>query len=179
MTGETALVDGDWAERNLDTPGVVFVETGNEDTEYRKGHLPGAVWIGWDEFQDDVRLGVVGPDEFAGLMSAKGIGEDDTVVLCSASAGLLAALAYWYFTLHGHRSVRLLDGGRRKWESEDRPLSPEVTGRPATEYRVRVPDPSVRATRDDVLAAIGTGNILDVRTPQEYAGAIFAPGFAG
>jgi thiosulfate/3-mercaptopyruvate sulfurtransferase len=179
MGRDSALVSGEWAERNLNTPGVVFIETGNEDTDYRKGHVPGTVWIGWEKFQDDLRLGVIDGDAFAELMSANGIREDDTIVVYSANANLLAALTYWYLTLYGHRSVRLLDGGRRKWELDGRPLSQDVPDRPVTGYRVDRPDPSVRATRDDVLAAIGVENILDVRTPEEYSGQIFAPGFAG
>ena len=179
MGRDNALVDGDWAERHLGTPGVVFVETGNEDTEYVKGHPPGAVWIGWDEFQDDLRLGVIGPEKFGDLLSAKGISPDDAVVLYSGASNLLAALTYWYFTLYGHKEVRLLDGGRTRWELDDRPLSTDVSLRPVTDYRVGKPDLSVRATRDDVLAAIGVENILDVRTPEEYSGQIFAPGFAG
>lgn len=179
MDRESALVTGDWAERHLGTDGVVFVETGNDDTEYRKGHLPGAVWIDWSEFQDRLRLGVIDREAFEALMRSKGIGDRDTVVLHSGNANMLAAQTYWYFTLHGHRSVRLLDGGRRKWEAEGRPLSAEVPARPATDYRAAAPDPSVRATRDDVLAGLGSRNILDVRTPEEYAGRVFAPGFAG
>ncbi|HEY0165626.1 MAG TPA: sulfurtransferase [Jatrophihabitans sp.] len=179
MERDLALVDGDWVERHLNVPGVVLVETGNEDTEYVKGHPPGALWIGWEEFQDDLRLGVLGPDRFSDLLSAKGIGQDDTVVLYSSTNNLLAALAYWYFTLYGHRSVRLLDGGRTRWELDNRSLSTEVPSRPPTSYRVAALELSVRATRDDVLAAIGSENILDVRAPEEYSGQIFAPGFAG
>ena len=176
---QATLVDGDWAEHHLGTPGVVFVETGNSDVEYGKGHLPGAVWIGWDEFQDDLGLGVAGSERFGEVLSAHGITPDDTLVLYSSNANLLAALAYWYLTLHGHRSVRLLDGGRRKWELEDRPLSTCVPDRQATRYTVTGGNTAVRATRDDVLAALGRQNILDVRTSEEYSGAIFAPGFAG
>lgn len=116
MGRESALVGRDWAERNLDTPGVVFVETSNSDAEYQKGHLPGTVWIGWDEFQDDLGLGVIGHEKFGDLLSAKGISNDDTVVIYSSTANLLAARTYWYFRLYGHEAVRLLDGGRRKWE---------------------------------------------------------------
>jgi thiosulfate/3-mercaptopyruvate sulfurtransferase len=179
MSRESALVTGDWAERHLGTQGVVLVETGNDDTEYRKGHPPGAVFINWSEFQDDLRLGVIGREAFERLMRSKGIAEDDTVVLYSVNANLLAALAYWYFTLYGHRSLRLLDGGRRKWEADGRPLSTQTTHRTPTTYRAAEPDPSVRALRDDVLAGIGQRNIIDVRTPEEYAGRTFAPGFAG
>jgi thiosulfate/3-mercaptopyruvate sulfurtransferase len=179
MDHTSALVDGEWAERHLDTPGVVFVETGNSDDEYQKGHVPGTVWIGWDEFQDDTTLGVIGPEKFARLLSANGIANDDDVVIYSVNANLLAALAYWYFTLYGHESVRLLDGDRRKWELDGRPLSTEISARPLTSYRVREMKPSVRAMRDDVLAAIGNQNIIDVRTAEEFTGQIFAPGFAG
>jgi thiosulfate/3-mercaptopyruvate sulfurtransferase len=179
MDRTSALVDGEWAERHLDKPGVVFVETGNDDEEYLKGHVPGTVWIGWDEFQDDLTLGVIGPEKFAQLLSAKGIGNDDDVVIYSANANLLAALTYWYFTLYGHESVKLLDGDRRKWELDGRPLSAEIPVRPLTRYRVQEPKPSVRAMRDDVLAAVGNQNIIDVRTVEEFTGLIFAPGFAG
>jgi thiosulfate/3-mercaptopyruvate sulfurtransferase len=179
MARADALVSGEWAEHHLGEPGLVFVETGNSDEEYRKGHVPGTVWIDWQEFQDELTLGLIGPEKFGELLSAKGIGNDDTVVVYSGNANLLAALAYWYLTYYGHRRVRLLDGGRRKWEADDRPLSTDEPARPRTEYRVAGPDSSVRATRDDVLAAIGRRHLVDVRTPQEYAGQIFAPGFAG
>lgn len=179
MSREAALVTADWAQSHLDTPGVVFVETGNDDVRYLKGHVPGAVWIGWDEFQDQLRLGVIGRENFEKLMSTKGISNTDTVVVYSADGNLLAALTYWYFTLYGHESVRLLDGGRGKWETDKRPLATTAPGRDTTTYRAMEPNMSVRATRDDVLAGIGSMNILDVRAPEEYSGQIFAPGFAG
>ncbi|MEU1878556.1 sulfurtransferase [Streptosporangium sp. NPDC020072] len=179
MERESVLVSAEWAQNHLETPGVVFVDTGNDDVRYLKSHVPGAVWVGWDEFQDDLRLGVVGQERFEELMSAKGIGDDDTVVVYSSNANLLAALTYWYFKLYGHRDVRMLDGGFDKWERDGRRLGSAAPVRPATSYRAQPPDMSVRATRDDVIAAIGRKNIVDVRTPEEYSGEIFAPGFAG
>ncbi|MEU5212538.1 sulfurtransferase [Streptomyces sp. NPDC020742] len=179
MGRASALVSGEWAERHLGSEHVVFVETGNEDADYRKGHLPGAVWMGWDAFQDGLRLGVVDRAAFERLLSETGIATEDTVVLYSANANLLAALVYWYFRLHGHPSVRLLDGGRRAWERDGRPLTAQTPPRPATRYRAGPPDHSVRALRDDVLAALGHRNIIDVRTPEEFSGQLFAPGFAG
>ncbi|QSY48587.1 MULTISPECIES: sulfurtransferase [Streptomyces] len=179
MGRNSALVTGEWAESRLGTEGVVFVETGNENTQYLEGHIPGAVWMGWREFQDDPGLGVIGREKFERLLRAKGIGEDDTVVIHSSMSNLFAALVHWYFTLYGHRSVKLLDGGRRKWELDARPLTRDVPHRPPTRYRAAGPDASVRATRDDVIAAIGHRNIVDVRTPEEFTGRIFAPGFAG
>jgi thiosulfate/3-mercaptopyruvate sulfurtransferase len=179
MSRASTLVSADWAEAHLNTPGVVFVETGNEDTEFVKGHIPGAIWIGWEEFQDELTLGVIGPEKFGKLLSEHGISNDDTVVVYSWNANLLAALTYWYFVLYGHQSVRLLDGGRRKWELDGRPQTQDMVSRPPTRYRAKEPDPAVRATRDEVIAAIGTKNLLDVRTPAEFSGKIFAPGFAG
>ncbi|MFC8510986.1 sulfurtransferase [Streptomyces sp. NPDC057411] len=179
MARESVLVTGEWATAHLGEPGLVFVETGNSDADYRKGHVPGAVWIGWDEFQDRVRLGVVDRGAFEELLGAKGIGDDDTVVLYSPNSNMLAALAFWYFRLYGHRSLKLIDGGREKWQRDGHPLTAEETVRAATRYHAEEPDGSVRATRDDVLAAIGAKNLIDVRTPDEYAGRVFAPGFAG
>lgn len=179
MARESAIVTGAWATAHLGDPGTVFVETGNSDADYHKGHIPGTVWIGWDEFQDKLRLGVIDRGAFEELLSAKGIGNDDTVVVYSVNSNLLAALTLWYFRLYGHRSVKLLDGGREKWQRDGLPLTAEETVRPVADYRAAEPDTSIRATRDDVLAAIGTKNLLDVRTPDEYAGRIFAPGFAG
>ncbi|MCX5403904.1 sulfurtransferase [Streptomyces sp. NBC_00335] len=179
MARASAVVTGEWAAAHLTDPGTVFVETGNSDADFQKGHVPGAVWIGWDEFQDAIRLGVIDRGAFEELLSAKGIGNEDTVVVYSVNSNLLAALTLWYFRLYGHRSVRLLDGGREKWQRDGRPLTSDETVRPATGYRAEEPDTSIRATRDDVLAAIGAKNLLDVRTPDEYAGRIFAPGFAG
>ncbi|MFC3961600.1 sulfurtransferase [Nocardia jiangsuensis] len=174
-----ALVSGSWAEDNLGTPGLVFIETGNEQADYLHGHVPGAVWIGWSEFQDDPTLGLIEPHKFADLLSAKGISNDDTVVIYSVASNLLAALVYWYFTYYGHRSVKLLDGGRRKWMLDKRPLSTDTLAPDPAVYHVPAPDPSVRAGRDEVLAAIGAASIVDVRTPEEYSGLLLAPAFAG
>ncbi|MTD57457.1 sulfurtransferase [Amycolatopsis pithecellobii] len=179
MTRQSALATPQWCERHFDTPGIVFVETGSRDTEYRNGHIPGAVWIGSQEFQDHLRLGVIGGEKFEKLVGAKGIGNDDTVVLYSGAENMFAAQVYWYFKLYGHASVKLLDGGRSQWERDGRPLVVEVPNRTPTVYLAQKTDRAIRATRDDVLAAIGTKNLIDVRAPEEYRGEIFAPGSAG
>lgn len=179
MSRESTLVTGEWAENHLNTSEIVFIETGNENTEYLKGHIPGAVWIGWNEFQDQVKLGVIGREKFEELLCAKGISNDDVIVIYSQNCNMLSALVYWYFTLYSHQSVKLLDGGRRKWELDARPLSQKSAKRPTTSYYAKGPDSSIRAMRDEVVAAIGNRNLLDVRTSAEFAGEIFAPGFAG
>jgi thiosulfate/3-mercaptopyruvate sulfurtransferase len=176
MTRADVLVSADWAEQNLNTPGVVFVEV-DEDTEaYDGGHLDGAVKLDWKtDLQDPVRRDFVNKAQFEKLLSAKGIANEDTVVLYGGNNNWFAAYAYWYFKVYGHEDVKLLDGGRKKWELDGRALSKEPVQRPATGYRAKDPDTSIRAFRDEVIAAIGTANLVDVRSPDEFSGKLFAP----
>lgn len=176
MSRDTALVSADWAEKNLDTPGVVFVEVDEDTSAYDTGHLPGAIKLDWKtDLQDQVRRDFVNKDQFAALLSERGIANGDTVILYGGNNNWFAAYAYWYFALYGHREVRLLDGGRKKWELDARPLAKEVVSRPATRYVAQEPDNTIRAFRDEVVAAIGTKNLVDVRSPDEYAGRLLAP----
>jgi len=96
-------------------------------------------------------------------------------VLYGGNNNWFAAYAYWYFKLYGHQDVKLVDGGRKKWELDSRPLSTDVVERPATQYRAAEPDTSIRAFRDEVVAAIGQQNLVDVRSPDEFAGKLVAP----
>lgn len=176
MSRETALVTAEWAEKNLDTAGVVFVEVDEDTTAYDVGHLPGAVKLDWKtELQDPVRRDFIDRSQFETLLSTKGIGNDDTVILYGGNNNWFAAYAYWYFKLYGHREVRLLDGGRKKWELDSRTLVTEVPRRPTTSYTAAEQDRSIRAFRDEVVAAIGAKNLVDVRSPDEYAGRLLAP----
>jgi len=176
MSRDTALVSADWAEKNIGAEGVVFVEVDEDTTAYDGGHIPGAVKINWKtELQDPVRRDFVNKAQFDELASAKGIGNDDLVVLYGGNNNWFAAYAYWYFKLYGHDKVVLLDGGRKKWELDNRPLSTDEVTRPATTYHAKEQDRSIRAWRDDVLAAIGSSNLVDVRSPDEYAGRLLAP----
>jgi thiosulfate/3-mercaptopyruvate sulfurtransferase len=176
MSRSDVLVTADWAQENLSTPGIVFVEVDEDTSAYDKGHLPGAVRLDWrSDLQDPVRRDLVDRAGFEALLSARGIGNGDTVVLYGGNNNWFAAYAYWYFTLYGHRDVRLLDGGRKKWELDSRPLSTDVVDREPTRYVAQEPDPSIRAFRDDVLAAIGTANLVDVRSPDEFSGRLLAP----
>ncbi|GGK82579.1 sulfurtransferase [Mangrovihabitans endophyticus] len=176
MSRETALVSADWAEKNLEAPGVVFVEVDEDTSAYDGGHIPGAVKIDWKkDLQDPVRRDFLNQEQFSRLLSERGIGNDDTVVLYGGNNNWFAAYAYWYFKLYGHGDVKLLDGGRKKWELDARPYSTQVPSRPATSYAAKAPDTSLRAFRDEVVAAIGAKNLVDVRSPDEFAGRLLAP----
>jgi thiosulfate/3-mercaptopyruvate sulfurtransferase len=170
------LVDADWVEAHLDDPGVVIVEVDEDTTAYGKGHIRGAVKLDWkQDLQDPVRRDFVDRTGFEGLLSSRGIGNDDTVVLYGGNNNWFAAYAYWYFRLYGHRDVRLLDGGRKKWELDSRELVTATAQRPATSYRASEQDRSIRALRDEVVAGIGKHNLIDVRSPDEFTGRLLAP----
>jgi thiosulfate/3-mercaptopyruvate sulfurtransferase len=176
MSRQDVLVTADWAEKNLGTEGIVFLEVDEDTAAYDGGHLPGAVKINWTtELQDQVRRDIVDRDQFAALLSAKGVSNDDTVVLYGGNNNWFAAYAYWQFKLYGHGDVKLLDGGRKKWELDGRTLTTETADRPATTYTAQAPDTSIRAFRDEVVAAIGQKNLVDVRSPDEFTGKLLAP----
>ena len=176
MSRHDVLVDADWAEAHLTEPKIVFVEVDEDVSAYDGGHLSGAVRMDWTkELQDPVARDLIDKAGFEKLLSAKGIGNDDTVVLYGGNNNWFAAYAYWYFKLYGHGDVKLLDGGRKKWELDGRELVKDVTVRPATSYTAKDQDLSIRAFRDEVVAAIGAKNLVDVRSPDEFSGKIMAP----
>ncbi|GAB3994529.1 sulfurtransferase [Glycomyces albus] len=176
MAREDVLVTADWAEENLDTPGVVFVEVDEDTSAYDTGHIKGAVKIDWkDDLQDPIRRDFVNQEQFSALLGERGIANDDTVVLYGGNNNWFAAYAYWYFKLYGHQDVKLLDGGRKKWELDAREVTTEVPKREATTYVAQPLNWDLRAKRDEVEAAIGAKNLIDVRSPDEYAGRLLAP----
>ena len=176
MARSDVLVSADWAESNLDTPSVVLVEVDEDTSAYADGHIAGAIRLDWrTDLQDPVKRDFVDTQQFSKLLSERGVGNDDTVVLYGGNNNWFAAYAYWYFKLYGHEDVRLLDGGRKKWELDGRPLSTATVSRPATSYLAKTPDDSIRAYRDEVIAAIGEKNLVDVRSPDEFSGKILAP----
>jgi thiosulfate/3-mercaptopyruvate sulfurtransferase len=154
----------------------VLVEVDEDTSAYEKGHIRGAVRIDWrTELQDPVRRDFVDQTGFEALLSAKGIANDDLVVLYGGNNNWFAAYAYWYFRLYGHQKVQLLDGGRKKWELESRELVTAVPERPTTQYVAKEQDASIRAFRDEVVDAISSKNLVDVRSPDEFSGKLLAP----
>jgi thiosulfate/3-mercaptopyruvate sulfurtransferase len=176
MSRSDVLVDAEWAEAHGGDPGVVLVEVDEDTSAYDKGHIRHAVKLDWKaDLQDPVRRDFVDRAGFEALLSQRGISNDDTVVLYGGNNNWFAAYAYWYFKLYGHGDVKLLDGGRKKWELESRELVTEVPQRPETAYRAQEQDTSIRAFRDEVVAAIGQRNLVDVRSPDEFSGRLLAP----
>ena len=175
-TREQVLVDADWVEGHLDDPKIVLVEVDEDTAAYDKNHIKGAVRLDWKkDLQDPVRRDFVSKEQFEALLSERGIGNEDTVVLYGGNNNWFAAYAYWYFKLYGHDAVKLLDGGRKKWELDSRELVDEAVQRPSTTYTAKDQDRSIRAFRDEVEAAIGQQNLVDVRSPDEFAGRLAAP----
>jgi thiosulfate/3-mercaptopyruvate sulfurtransferase len=176
MSRADVLVDADWAEAHLDDPKIVFVEVDEDVSAYDGGHIKNAVRLDWtQELQQPEARDIIDRDDFSKLLSAKGISNDDTVVLYGGNNNWFAAYAYWQFKLYGHAQVKLLDGGRKKWELDGRELVKDAPERATTSYVAKDADLSIRAFRDEVVASIGAKNLVDVRSPDEFSGKIKAP----
>lgn len=176
MSREKTLVSTDWALENLKNPSVVFVEVDEDTTLYEGGHIESAITFHWrDDLQDGLIRDLISKEKFEALLSKNGISNDATVVLYGGNNNWFATYAFWYFKIYGHQDVRLLDGGRKLWELKGLPLVTEVPTRTATRYVASERDNSIRAYRDEVIAAIGTQNIVDVRSPAEFSGELAAP----
>jgi len=165
------LVSTDWLRANLGTPGLVVVESDEDVLLYETGHIPGAVKIDWHtDLNDQVERDYIDGSQFAALVGSKGIGRDTTVVIYGDKNNWWAAYALWVFTLFGHDDVRLLDGGRAKWEAEGGEYVTKTSTPVAVAYPVVVrDDSSIRAYKDDVLAHFGNP-LIDVRSPEEFSG---------
>lgn len=171
-----ALVDAEWLFAHQDDANVVIIEVDEDTAIYDTNHIRNAIRLDWKkDLQDPVRRDFVDQEQFSALLSVRGVKNDDIVVLYGGNNNWFAAYAYWYFKLYGHEQVRLLDGGRKKWELDGRELVADVPARTATTYVAQPQDLSLRAFRDDVVKAIGSQNLVDVRSPDEYAGRLLAP----
>ncbi|WP_165064027.1 sulfurtransferase [Marisediminicola senii] len=165
------LVTTEWLASKLGTPGLVVVESDEDVLLYETGHIPGAVKIDWHtDLNDPVERDYIDGAAFAGLLGSRGISRDSTVVIYGDKNNWWAAYALWVFTLFGHADVRLLDGGRAKWEAEGREYTTERTEAVRVDYPVVERDDSgIRAFKDDVLAHLGKP-LIDVRSPEEFSG---------
>lgn len=172
-----ALVSTDWLAERLDDPAVRVVDVDEDTDAYRRGHIPGAV--GWDwnaDLHHPVRRDYLGAEGLTDLLEAAGVNDGTTVVLYGGNDNWFAAYAYWLLSHRGFGSLRLLDGGRGKWEAEGRPLTREEPDLP--DGNLSLPDDgsgALRAFRDDVLDGLGEVRFVDVRSPEEYRGEKLAP----
>lgn len=172
------LVDTEWVAQHLNDPKVRFVEVDVDIAAYESGHIPGAVGWHWkEELETPVRRNVASREQIEELLSRSGIGPDTTIVLYGDSSNWFAAYAFWLLKYHGHTDVRLLNGGRQKWQAEGRPTVTERPTYPRVAYTANGPDPSIRALRDFILPRVGQPDValVDVRSPEEYKGELLAP----
>ena len=173
-----ALVDTDWLEQNLDSSDVAIVEVDEDTSAYEKGHIANAIAINWEtELHDQPRREFVSSEQLAKLLGEKGISNDQTIILYSGNNNWFAAYAYWLFKYRGVDNVKLLNGGRKKWELESRLLNQEDPGRSSTTFQIGAENPDIRIFREEVLerAKSGTGAWVDVRSPEEFRGELLAP----
>ena len=176
MTRKTSLVSADWVAENINNKSVAIIEVDEDTTLYDIGHIENAIRFHWrDDLQDGLIRDLISKDKFEALLSKFGISNDTTVILYGGNNNWFATYAFWYFKVYGHQDVRLLDGGRKRWELDARPLVTAVPSRTATRYVAKDRDNSIRAFRDEVIAEIGKSNIVDVRSPQEFSGELAAP----
>jgi len=176
MSRETSLVSADWVQENLKSPNIVIVEVDEDTTLYDQGHIEGAIRFHWrDDLQDGLIRDLISKEKFEALLSKSGISNDTTVILYGGNNNWFATYAFWYFKVYGHQDVRLIDGGRKRWELDGRPFVTEVPVAKVAKYVAKERDNAIRAYRDEVIAAIGTKNIVDVRSPAEFSGELAAP----
>ncbi len=174
------LVSTDWVAQHLNDKSIRIVESDEDVLLYDLGHVPGSVMIDWHtDLQDATMRDFITSAQFAALMSRLGIDNDTTVVFYGDKNNWWAAYAYWFFRYNGHKNLKIMNGGRKKWTDEKRELSKDVPKNAATTYKAQPRDPSIRAYREDVLGHIGykgrekTGEgkpLVDVRSPGEYSG---------
>ena len=173
-----SLVSTDWVAEHLNEPKVRIVEVDVDTTSYDKGHIRNAMGWNWQtDLNDRVRRDIIDPRSFAELNRNAGISNDDTVILYGDNNNWFAAWALWQYKYHGHKDVRLMNGGRRKWELEKREFDTDKPSFPKSSYRIPAADESIRAYRRDVEDILGGGtiNLVDVRSPDEFTGKIIAP----
>jgi len=173
-----SLVETDWLEEHVDDPTVRVIEVDEDTTAYEKGHIRGAVGWNWStDLHAKVGRDYVGQEELSDLLSRAGVGQDTTVVLYGGNNNWFAAYAYWILKLRGFDGVKLLNGGRKKWELESRELTQDVPTHEPTGLRISGRErPEIRALRDEVISKVGSGaGLVDVRSPEEFRGEKLAP----
>jgi thiosulfate/3-mercaptopyruvate sulfurtransferase len=173
-----SLVETDWLEAHANDQNVRVVEVDEDTTAYDKGHIRGAAGWNWNtDLHTKVGRDYIGRDELSDLLSRAGVADDTTVVLYGGNNNWFAAYAYWILKLRGFDNVKLLNGGRKRWELESRELTQDVPNPKPTSLRIAGAErPEIRALRDEVLSQVGGAvELVDVRSPEEFRGEKLAP----
>lgn len=172
------VVDTAWVAAHHGDSSVCIAEVDVDTSAYQEGHVPDAIGWAWDsQLCDTVRRDILSKEQFEELMSASGITPETTVVIYGDNNNWFAAWALWQMKIYGHKDVRLMNGGRKKWLADGRELSTDAPVRKRTTYKAAAPDLSLRAFLPAVQSAsqARTASLVDVRSPQEYTGEILAP----
>jgi thiosulfate/3-mercaptopyruvate sulfurtransferase len=172
------LVDTDWLEQHVDDADIAIVEVDEDVTAYEKGHIKNAIAINWEtELHEHPRRDFVSAEALAKLLGEKGISNDQTIILYSGNNNWFATYAYWLLKYRGVENVKLLNGGRKKWELESRELTQDLPDRQPTTFQVGEERPELRIFRDEVLQRVKQGDQawVDVRSPEEFRGELLAP----
>jgi len=171
------LVEPEWLEEHLNDDSIRIVEVDENPDLYREAHIPGAIGFDWKrDLQDQVKRDFLSHQEFGKLFGSRGISNQHQIILYGDRNNWFAAYTYWYLKYYGHDNVKLLNGPRERWISEDRPTSTEVPSYPTATFEARPGDETIRARRDEVLAAIeDSKQLVDVRSPQEFSGELISP----
>lgn len=174
------LVETQWVAEHLDDPQVRVVESDEDALLYESGHLPGAVKVDWfTTLQHPLRRDFLTKETFEKVCSELGIANDTTVIFYGDKSNWFATYALWLFRYYGHEPLKIMNGGRAKWEQEGRPLTRQAPNYPKTAYRAKDPNPSIRAFREEVFDHVQAGKpLVDVRSPKEYSGELLhMPGY--
>ena len=172
-----ALVETDWLEERIDDPNIRIIEVDEDTSAYEKGHIRNAVgWNWFTDLHDTPRREYVGQEGLTNLLQQAGVAPDTTVVLYGGNNNWFAAYAYWVMRYLGFDNVKLLNGGRKKWELEGKEMVQDAPSFERTDFQISGPvRGEIRALRDEVLAKIGQVRLVDVRSPEEYRGEKLAP----
>jgi thiosulfate/3-mercaptopyruvate sulfurtransferase len=167
------LVETDWVAENLNNPNVRLIEADEDVLLYETGHIPGAVKLDWHvDVQNPVTRDFIDQQAFEQLMRRYGIDNDTTIVLYGDRNNWYAAYSYWLFSMYGLTNMKIMNGGRQKWEAEGRPLTKEVPHYKPSSFQAQPINEAIRAFREDVLSGLNNPErrLIDVRSPQEYTG---------
>ena len=172
------LVDTKWVADHLDDRTVKIVEVDVDTSAYDTGHIKGAIGLDWrKDLQARPIRDLLSKDKLEELLSSKGVSNTDTVLVYGDNNNWFAAWFVWNVKYHGHQDVRLINGGRKKWQDEGRELTTDAPAIEPATYKAGQPDKSIRALRDEVLGELGKAGValVDVRSPKEYSGELLAP----